>query len=284
MDRWQAAWETRQANFPPVIEFDYPLDTAVVSLTGSECALNCAHCGGRYLKQMAPVWAANADGATSCLVSGGCDPHGRVPVGAHLEEVARLCEGPNGRRRMNWHVGLIDRPEMERIAPYVDLISFDVVGDDATIREVYGLRKTVDDYVETYRMLLEYTRVVPHLTVGLKGGEIAGERRALELIAGFAPETLVFLALIPTPGTVYADRQPPAVEAVADLLVEARLLMPRTSIYLGCMRPHGAYRAALDPLAVRAGVQKIVSPSREAERAAEELGLEVHRGRECCAI
>lgn len=39
------AWQTRLANFPMTIQFDYPVDTAVISLTGTQCALNCAHCG-----------------------------------------------------------------------------------------------------------------------------------------------------------------------------------------------------------------------------------------------
>ncbi len=263
-----------------VIQFDYPLDTAVVSLTGAECALDCAHCGGHYLKQMQPIWKVQAGDARSCLISGGCDPQGRVPVGAHLNEIAALRLG----RTMNWHVGLIDRSEMETIAPYVDLISFDFVGDDATISEVYGLDKTVEDYVATYHLLSEYVRVVPHLTIGLKGGEIAGERRVLEILSRLNVDTLVLLVLIPTPGTRYADRRPPNIDAVTELMIEARLALPESNLYLGCMRPHGEYRAAVDVMAVRAGVNKIVSPAREAIRVAESLGLRIERGRECCAV
>lgn len=279
-DRLEQAWTTRTEHFPMVIEFDYPLDTAVVSLTGEQCALNCAHCAGHYLKQMQPIWKVQAGEAKSCLISGGCDPQGRVPVGAHLDAIAALRAG----RMMNWHVGLISRPEIESIAPYVDLISFDFVGDDATIREVYGLEKTVEDYVATYRLLSEYVPVVPHLTIGLKGGEIAGERRVLEILSGLNVDTLVLLVLIPTPGTRYADRQPPSVEAVTELMIDARLALPRANLYLGCMRPHGEYRAAVDVMAVRAGVNKIVSPARETVRVAEDLGLRIERGRECCAV
>jgi uncharacterized radical SAM superfamily protein len=50
------------------------------------------------------------------------------------------------------------------------------------------------------------------------------------------------------------------------------------------MRPHGQYRTQLDPLAVRAGVNKIVSPARQAVQLVEELGLSVVRGRECCVF
>ena len=82
----------------------------------------------------------------------------------------------------------------------------------------------------------------------------------------------------------YADRQPPPIEAVVSILVEARLRFPDRPLHLGCMRPHGQYRARLDPLAVRAGVNKIVSPARQAMQLAEELGLSIVQGRECCVF
>jgi uncharacterized radical SAM superfamily protein len=68
------------------------------------------------------------------------------------------------------------------------------------------------------------------------------------------------------------------------ILTEARLRFPDKPLHLGCMRPHGKYRAQLDPLAVRAGVNKIVSPVREAVQLAEELGLSIVQGRECCVF
>jgi hypothetical protein len=95
---------------------------------------------------------------------------------------------------------------------------------------------------------------------------------------------LVILVFIPTPGTRYADRQPPAVSAVAELLAEARLRFPDKPLYLGCMRPKGSYRNELDPLAVRAGFNVIVSPARPARQQAAELGLAVRQIRECCVL
>jgi uncharacterized radical SAM superfamily protein len=71
---------------------------------------------------------------------------------------------------------------------------------------------------------------------------------------------------------------------VMDIVVEARLRFPDKPLYLGCMRPRGRYRLELDPLAVRAGVNVIVNPAREAVRLAEELGLRITRGRECCVV
>jgi lipoyl synthase len=229
---------------------------------------------------MRPIWEAEPDGAPSCLISGGCDPAGRVPVLAHLDRVRAWRQG----RRLNWHVGLISEAEMAAIAPLADLVSFDLVGDDETIREVYGLDRTVQDYVEAYRLIRRYARTLPHITIGLRGGVLGHERPALQLLEEMGADGLVFLVLIPTPGTRYAGRLPPSPAVVADLLAEARLRFPTTPIYLGCMRPKGPYRDELDPLAVRAGVNVIVSPSRAARRRAAELGLATRNMRECCVL
>lgn len=275
-----AAWRVRQAHFPSQITFAYPVDTALISLTGDQCGLKCAHCGGQYLCHMQPVWKARVDEATSALVSGGCDPDGRVPVMQYLDQIRQIKPG----RRLNWHVGLIDEGEMQAIAPYVDVISFDVVGDTETIREVYGMDKTPADYAEAYTMLRRHAHVVPHITIGLRCGQIGHERPAMDMLARAGLDTLVFIVLIPTPGTRYADCPPPEVEQVALLLAEARQRFPTVPLQLGCMRPRKAYRAQLDPLAVQAGVNVIVSPAREGTVKAAELGLEVVKTRECCVF
>jgi len=279
-ERVESAWRVREANFPPRVAFDYPLSTATISLTGPHCALNCAHCGGKYLKSMMPIWGAQVQGATSCLISGGCDLSGKVPVTRGLARVGALRSG----RVMNWHVGFIEREEAEAIAPYVDVISFDFVGDDETIQEVYGLERRVEDYVKSYDLLRGYFPLIPHITVGLKGGEIVGEYRALEILEELGVEGLILIVFTPTSGTRYAGRKPPELKGVIDLIVEARLRFPGAPLYLGCIRPRGEYRHLLDPWALRAGVNGIVSPASEAVVLAEELGLEIVRREECCAV
>ena len=275
-----AAWRVRQDHFPCQITFVYPLDTALISLTGDRCTLQCAHCGGRYLAHMQPIWEARVAGATSALISGGCDADGCVPVAGHLEQIRAIRPG----RRMNWHVGLIDEPTMQRIVPYVDVISFDVVGDAETVREVYGLDKEPADYMATYCMPRRYASVVPHITVGLRGGRLGHERPAMDTLAQAGLDMLVFIVFIPTPGTRYADCPPPAAEEVALLLAEARQRFPSIPIHLGCMRPRSSYRSLLDSLAVRAGVNAIVSPSREGRSMATALGLRAVQTRECCVF
>jgi len=201
-------------------------------------------------------------------------------VTSHLDRVAQLRRG----RRLNWHVGLIDEEAMQAIAPLVDVISFDLVGDAETARKVYGLDLTLSDYVETFEMLRRYVPVVPHITLGLRGGRLSGERAALEAMRRQRLDALVLIILIPTDGTKYARCAPPTLPEVAELLVEARLLLPETRLCLGCMRPLGAYRQAVDELALEAGFNGIVNPSGGVVRRAAAMGLQSIWRDECCAL
>ena len=279
-DRWRQAWEARRQYHSPTIRFDRPIRTLPVSVTGRWCALQCAHCRGYYLRHMRPIARADPDGATSVLVSGGCDAAGRVPILEHLDAVRRLGVG----RRLNFHLGLTDEETVRAVAPIADAVSFDVVGDAETVREVYGLNLTLDDYIGMLRMMRPYVRVVPHVTIGLRGGRLSGESAAVSALAAEGIETLVFIVLIPTEGTPFAECDPPSLADVADVLLDARVRLPWARLTLGCMRPHGAYRHAVDEIAVRAGLNGIVNPTRGAERAAKELGLAVIRRDECCAL
>jgi uncharacterized radical SAM superfamily protein/biotin synthase-related radical SAM superfamily protein len=281
----EKAWRVRQAHFPPVLGADNPRQTRAVSLTGTACALDCAHCGRHYLETMLPAAVLAADDphlvhVPSLLISGGCDARGRVPVTMHRERIAAVRAG----RRLNWHTGLIGEDEVQALSGLADVVSFDLVGDDATIAEVYGLDATVDDYRAAYRLLRRHLPAIPHITIGLRGGQISGEREALHILQEEGAAAIVFLVLIPTPGTRYAGRTPPPVEEVARLLAEARLAFPTIPLLLGCMRPGGAYRRALDPLAVRAGINRIVKPGKAALALARELGLEIEEGEECCVF
>jgi uncharacterized radical SAM superfamily protein len=188
------------------------------------------------------------------------------------------------RARLNLHVGLPRPGALRALSGLADAISLDLVGDDHTVREVYGLDRPARAYFDAYLELREEFRVFPHLCLGLHGGELRGEGRVLEWLEAAGAPALVLLVLRPTAGTAYASRTPPAVGAVVRFLAEARLRLPSTRLYLGCMRPGGDYRRALDGLAVWAGVQKVVQPAPSALEQARGLGLELTRGEECCVL
>lgn len=281
------AWDLRVAAFPATLGVSTPSCTTAVSLTGAGCAMDCAHCGGHYLRQMITLGEAlaaatpRARGARSFLISGGClAGTGTVPFMDHLSELREL----KRRARLNFHVGLVGEPEAAALAGLADVVSFDVVGDDATIAEVLGLDRRVDDFLASYDALARHTTVVPHVLIGMHGGRLRGERRAIDLLARRNPRALVFIVFMPTPGTRLAGASPPDVAEVAGLMADARLLLPDTPIGLGCMRPGGAYRSSLDRLAVRAGVQWIVQPAPAALSEARSRGLELVRREECCVL
>ena len=46
--------------------------------------------------------------------------------------------------------GQVTEEDVKKIAPFIDSVSFNFVGDNETIREVFDLEKTVDDFIESY--------------------------------------------------------------------------------------------------------------------------------------
>lgn len=282
------AWEVRKKHFADEIWFDFPIQTESITLTGQSCALNCAHCGGHYLKGMRSVGDIQIQDETgkeslpfrSALVSGGCTVDGKVPFTEHLEFLHNLKQNV----RLNFHVGLLEEKEISQLKGLADVVSFDFVVDRETIQEVYGLTQDPEDYRRVYLELREVVRVIPHLTLGLKGGEWGGEDRALDVLQELGLEGLVFNVFIPTPGTRYASREPLPVEEVVRFLAKARLRFPDLPISLGCMRPKGRYRKILDEAAVSLGLNRLVMPTPDARNRANELGLRVIRGEECCAL
>jgi len=278
------SWSLRRESFPPEIEFVYPGQTLPVSTTGRECELGCAHCGGHYLRTMLTLQqalCAKEENKKSYLLSGGCDLTGTVPHLQRQEEVSALSR----LGRLNIHSGLVGEEQAAELSRYAAVVSFDFVSDDETIAAVYGLKDiSAQNYLDSYRLLRRYTRVVPHLCIGLKGGEIRGECSALETLQQEGADAISFIVFRPTPGTAFARRQPPPAEEAARVIATARLLFPRASLYLGCMRPGGRYRSELDCLAVRAGINKIVQPSPAARNLAAGLGLRIIRSEECCSL
>lgn len=276
-------WAIREENFPPTIDFHYPAQTTAVSVTGGECALDCAHCGGVYLKRMTPLAAVAGRGeelGSSCLISGGCTAGGSVPLAAHAARLAAFKPG----RRFNLHTGLVADADIDVVAPLADTVSFDFVGADDTIREVFGLDRTVADYAACYYKLRVRCRVAPHVCIGLHGGEIRGEYQALALLRLLGADSLTLIVFTPTRGTRYAACKPPAIDAVLAVMAAARQLFPDVPVRLGCMRPGGRYRDTLDQAAVRLGLNAIVNPTPAAVRLAESLGLAAVGRGECCVL
>lgn len=280
------AWLTRQANFSDTIEFNTPRRTLSVSVTGTSCALNCAHCAGVYLRAMITLDKALGGSKdperneTSYLVSGGSDHQGRVPLVENINKLRQLArQGP-----LNLHTGLVSDKEARMLAEVASVVSFDLVGDNETIAAVYGLPVTVEDYIRSYRVLQKYTRVIPHLCIGLNAGKIKGEYETLHLLRKEKVEAISMIIFRPTAETPFRNLKPPPPGEVAHFMASARLMFPQTPLYLGCMRPGGQYRELIDLYALQAGFNKIVMPAPAARREAVRMGLSVSISEECCSL
>ncbi len=277
------AWQARQANFPDTIEFVTPSRTLPVSVTGNACALNCAHCSGVYLRSMdslKKILNNPAGQESSYLVSGGSDRQGRVPLLENWTALKALAE----RGPLNLHTGLVNEEEARRIAEIASVVSFDFVGDNDTIDAVYGLPVTVADYLASYRFLQRYTRVIPHLCIGINEGRVKAEYEALHLLRKEKVEAISMIIFRPTAETAFSECPPPRPEEVAHFMATARLMFPHTPLYLGCMRPGGRYREIVDTYALRAGVNKLVIPAPQARRQASRIGLSIKFSEECCSL
>jgi len=264
-----------------------------ISITGSSCALKCKHCNGKVLDTMVPALTPEElfdvcaklknSGAVGCLISGGCLPDGSVPISKFVDAIAQI------KKKLGLtvitHTGVVDFSTAKRLkAAGVDAALIDIIGSDETIREVYRLDVSVEDYDRSLRAFHESgIPFVPHVLVGLHYGELKGELEALKMIAKYSPSTVITIAFMPIRGTPMQNVSPPEPEDIAKILVSARLLMPEIPLVLGCMRPKGEHRKRTDMLAVRAGVDAIAFPVEEAIRLAESLKLETSFSSLCCS-
>jgi len=264
-----------------------------VSVTGTACALNCKHCGGKVLETMRPAetpeklfWLAEKlkqNGALGCLVSGGCLPDGSVPLGGFVPAIEKI------KRELGLtvfvHTGIIDADAAVALKNAgVDAALIDIIGSDETIKKIGNLNVTVQDYANSLNAFREASlNFVPHVIVGLDDGKLKGELDALKTVTSFTPSALVVIAFMPIHGTAMAKVKPPQPADITKVTAAARLMFPRTPLVLGCVRPKGKHRAETDVLALKAGVDAIAFPSEEAIEYAEAQGYEFSFSSHCCA-
>jgi uncharacterized radical SAM superfamily protein len=224
----------------------------------------------------------------SILLSGGSDVRGRLPLMEHLAFITWVHEQGI---RINAHVGLQSDEDIQVLSPLFDKVSLDYVWDTATIHDVYHLQRSGADYLHAARgwtdafraaggleeLASAKQRVNLHLTVGLKGGVLVGEYGAIDSLVAFQPASLIFLVLIPTEGTVYADVPIVPIDAVESVFAYARLKLPSTDLVLGCMHPRaGGYGEQLAHLAGKYQFRGVVG-----EKFRTQDGEQVE---ECCVF
>lgn len=187
--------------------------------------------------------------------------------------------------KMVVHTGIIEQSIAKKLKEIgVDAALIDIIGSEATIREIYNLDVHLEDYESSLKALNASGMVfVPHVVVGLHYGKLQGEFKALKMISTYDPDAVVIIALIPIKGTALEDCEPPSPEAIARVLASAKIMMPNTPLALGCMRPTGSHRRRTDELAVKAGVDAIAFPERNAVELAKSMSLKMSFSPWCCS-
>ena len=264
-----------------------------ISVTGTSCALNCRHCGGKMLTTMQPAITPNdlfdrcsnfkRLGAVGCLISGGCLTDGSVPLKPFITAIAQV------KKELDLtvfvHTGIVDLETAILLKQSaVDAVLIDIVGSQEIIHRVYGLSATVDDYAKSLEVLQQTgLSFVPHVTVGLNEGQLDGEFAALQMISKVKPSAVVIIAFMPLRETEMAYINPPQPHDVARVIASARVMFPKTPIVLGCMRPKGKMCIAMDILALKSGVDAIAFPSQQAINFVKTQNWDISFSSYCCA-
>ena len=264
-----------------------------VSVTGTGCSLNCKHCGSKVLQTMraastpekllAIAAEIKQDGAQGFLASGGCLPDGSVPLKPFIPALKSI------KRELGLtvfvHTGIVDTLTAKALKDAgIDAALIDVIGSNETIKRIYNLNVTTQDYHNSLEALGNAgLSLVPHVVVGLQFGKLEGEFQALEMVAASKPAALVIIALMPISGTAMAKVKPPKPIDIARVVASARLMFPHLPLVLGCMRPKGKHRALADVLALKAGADALAFPSDEAVTYAQTHKYEISFSQCCCA-
>ena len=270
-----------------------PTNFPTISVTGTSCALNCKHCGGKVLETMHPALTPEElfelglklkqNGALGCLVSGGGLADGSVPLKGFVPALRKI------KRELGItvfvHTGIINLETAIALRDAgVDAALIDVIGSAETVKKIYNLKVTVQDYADSLKALHDAgLNFVPHVIVGLNEGKLDGELKAFQMIRQVKPSAIVIIAFMPIHGTAMAKVKPPQPVDIAKVSALARLMFPNAPLVLGCMRPKGALRSETDVLALKAGVDAVAFPSEEAVKYARSRGYGTSFSSYCCA-
>ena len=264
-----------------------------ISITGKNCALKCKHCNHHYLNSMIPATTTeklleickNLDkrGANGILLSGGCNENGELDFKRFFKSIERIKNETN--LTINAHTGLISKEDALNLGNVgVDVASVDVVGNNDTIKEVYGINKTTKNYEKTLRALSDckIPSIVPHICVGLHFGEIKGEFKAFEMIKRNLsnPSKIVLLIFIPTKGTEMEKIETVNPSDFSKIVKSAKKMF-NVPIQLGCMRPRNR---EYEISAIKAGIDGIANPSKNIIKWSKDNNYEIKNNDVCCAV
>ncbi len=285
-------------NFGKILKIYNPsMKFPAISITGSECALNCEHCNKKYLKGMKQIsdnndleqflmdlYDKNGIGA---LISGGSDLDGSVPLLDYLDTIKKVKKETN--LIINTHTGLLKEETARKLTEAnVDIVSFDINMDEDVIRNIYHLDVELDEYKRAIELLQKYNlSIVPHVCVGLYYGKLHKELESIKFIKETLvdPSLIVIIALTP-PKNSKIKFDTPQPEIIAKVIALIRFIFPKTEISLGCMRPRGNIKLEVEKYALKAGITRIEIPSKDTIKWLKEQNSDIQFKffSACCAI
>ncbi|MHA1300999.1 MAG: radical SAM protein [Candidatus Helarchaeota archaeon] len=266
-----------------------------ISITGKKCQLQCDHCKAKILDSMYPAETPEQlykivrdfvkdKGCEGILISGGAKIDGSVPFLPFIDVIKRIKDELG--ITIIIHTGIITKELAKALSDVnIDAVMLDIIGHNETIQQVYHLKKSVDDYENSLKNLVNYKiPFVPHILLGLDYGKIRGEFYALKLIKQYKPLALVIISLMPFEGTPMEHIEPVSPEKIARFITSARFLFPDIPIMLGCARPKGDHKIKTDILAIQSGINGIAYPCQDAADFAIENGFDLKFSDLCCSL
>ena len=265
------------------------------SVTAAGCALMCDHCQAKILEPMIPATSPEmleakvrtmiaTQDLQGFLLSGGSTRRNEIRYERYLPVVERL-KRQFPHLKVAVHSALLDEPRARAMASAgVDTVMMDVIGAQETIREVYHLERSVDDFEATLAALCATSmEVVPHIVIGLHYGRLLGEANALDIVSRHRVHSLVLVVIMPfyaRPGTFAT----PGTSDVGEVFLQARKTISDRQVLLGCARPPGMHRRVTDAYAVMAGLDGIAFPADGALAVAHAIGREAEQEHACCSV
>ena len=304
----EKAFEIRQLHFDNAVKFYAPglkrFETSEfqqsnpeafqsISVTGGACALNCDHCDKKIIEPMIPLdykaglyemcKKLKANGTKTVLVSGGSMKNGQVPFMKHINDIKRVKQELGMKIMM--HTGVVDEAMAKGLKDAgVDGVALDIIGTQETIKEVYHMDATVEDFDRSMKLLTDYgLSIRPHIILGLHYGKFLGEYAALDLIKKYDVGALILVILVPMHDTPMQDETPPPTEDVERFFQKARIEMPEAKILVGCARPGGEYKEIVDKAAIDAGLNGIAYPAEGIIEYARTKGLNPEFFEDACS-
>ena len=241
-----------------------------ISITGSQCWLNCSYCMGYYLKSMDHALSPKElydlakyywkNKAIGMLISGGFTRDGKLPIEPYLPIIKDIKN--NFNLIINLHIGIVDRELAINIRrSKIDIVDYEFILDTRVIKDIKHLDRNIDDYIRGYEILVNYgpDYIAPHIPLGIKYGAIDWEYMAIDILRDFDPYLVVFLIFTPTKNTPMAHIKPPKNSDILNTIYYGRRRL-NGEIALGCMRPWGL-RYVIDEILIKNKViDRIVNP------------------------